>query len=94
MDIVEGSSDDVLRLEITNCLKRIRNDDDESIKKEVSDLILKNKTVKKETSLGKIRNLNGKFVCIIVTVFVINKLNGISIYNTYIGNVFLKKLQN
>ena len=90
MDIVEGSTDDILRLEITSCLKRIRNDDDESIKKEVSDLMLKKNSIKEETSLGKLKNLNGKFVCIIVTVFIMNKLSGISIYNTYIGNVFLR----
>ena len=94
MDIVEGSTDEILQLQITNCLKRIRNDDDESIKKEVSDLMLEKKSIKKETFLGKIRNINGKFVCIIVAVFIINKFSGISIYNTYIGNVFLKQLQD
>ena len=50
--------------------------------------MLKKKSMKKETSFGKIRNINGRFVCIIVTVFVLNKFSGISIYNTYIGNVF------
>ena len=54
--------------------------------------MVKNKSSKKETSLGKIRNINGDFVCIIVTVFVMNKFSGISIYNTYIGNVFYTKL--
>ena len=90
MNIVEGSTDDILQSQITNCLKRIRNDDDESIKREVSDLMLKNKTVTEATSLEKIRNINGKFVCIVVTVFIMNKFSGISIYNTYIGNVFLR----
>ena len=52
--------------------------------------MLNKKSIKKETSVGKLRNINGKFVCIIVTVFVINKLSGISILNTYIGNVFMK----
>ena len=68
----------------------MRKDNDESIKKEVSELMLNKKSIKKETSVGKLRNINGKFVCIIVTVFVINKLSGISILNTYIGNVFMK----
>ena len=89
MDIVEGLSNEVLQLEITNCLKRLRNDDDESIKKEVSELMLKKKPIKKETSLGKIRNINWKSVCIIVTVFILNKSSGVSLYNTYIGNVFI-----
>ena len=69
------------------------NDDEKTIKKEVSALMLKKKSMKKETSFGKIRNINGKFVCIIVTVFVLNKFSGISIYNTYIGNVFFLSIQ-
>ena len=82
--------DEILKLQITNCLRRLRKDNDESIKKEVSELMLNKKSIKKETSLGKLRNINGKFACIIVTVFVISKLSGISIVNTYIGNVFFK----
>ena len=68
----------------------MRKGNDEEIQQEVSELMLNKKSIKKETSLGKLRNINGKFACIIVTVFVISKLSGISIVNTYIGNVFFK----
>ena len=89
--IVEGLSNEVLQSQIANCIKRLRNEDDETIKKEVSDLLLKKESRRNKTTLGNIRKINWKYTCIIVTLFVLSKLSGITFYNTYIGNVFISK---